>query len=32
MTEWKQAIPVEGPFLAIRVTVFECFVTIDMVV
>jgi hypothetical protein len=32
MTEGKQAIPGEGPFLAVRVTAFECFIVIDMVV
>lgn len=32
MTERKQAIPGEGPFRAVRVTTFECFVIIDMVV
>jgi hypothetical protein len=32
MTEGKQAIPGEGPFLAVRVTAFECFVIIYMVV
>jgi hypothetical protein len=32
MTEGQQAIPGEGPFLAFRVTAFECFVVIDIVV
>ena len=32
MTECKQAISDEGPFLAIRMSAFECFVVIDMVV
>jgi hypothetical protein len=32
MTEGKLAIPGEGPFLAGRVTAFECFVIIDMVI
>jgi hypothetical protein len=32
MTKRKQAIPGEGPFLAVRVTAFECFIVIDMVV
>ena len=32
MTEGKQAVPGEDPLLAVRVTAFECFVVIDMVV
>jgi hypothetical protein len=32
MTKRKQAIPGEGPFLAVRVTAFECLAVIDMVV
>ena len=32
MSEGKQAVPSEGPFLAVRVTAFECFADIDMVV
>jgi hypothetical protein len=32
MTEGKQAISGEGPFLAVRVTAFECFAFIYMVV
>jgi hypothetical protein len=32
MTEGQKAIPVEGPFPAVRVTAFECFVIIDVVV
>jgi len=31
MTEWKQAVSGEGPFLAVRVTAFELVVIIDMV-
>jgi len=32
MTEGKQPISGEGPFLAVRVTAFKPFVVIDMVV
>jgi hypothetical protein len=32
MTEGKQAVPGEGPLLALRVRAFECFFGIDMVV
>jgi hypothetical protein len=32
MTQGKQAIPGEGLFRAVRVTAFECFIVIDMVV
>ena len=32
MTEGKQAISGEGPFRAVCMTAFECFVIIDMVV
>jgi|GEM_PF-3411686 len=32
MSKRKQAIPGEGPLLAVRVTAFECFADIDMVV
>lgn len=32
MSEGKQAVPGEGPFLAVGVTAFECFADIDMVV
>jgi hypothetical protein len=32
MSEGKQAVPRESPFLAARVTAFECFADIDMVV
>jgi hypothetical protein len=32
MTEGKQPLPGEGPFQAVRVTAFEYFVVIDMVV
>lgn len=32
MTEGKQPVPGEGPFLTVGVAVFECFVIIDMVV
>jgi hypothetical protein len=32
MSEGKQTVPGEGPFLAVRVTAFECFADIDMVV
>jgi len=31
MTEGEQAIPAEGPLLAVRVTAFECFIVIDIV-
>ena len=32
MTKRKQPIPGEGPVLAVRVTAFECFAVIDMVI
>jgi hypothetical protein len=32
MTERQQPILAEGPFLAVRVTAFECFAVIDMVI
>jgi hypothetical protein len=32
MIEEKQAIPGEGPFLVVRVTAFECFIVVDMVI
>jgi len=32
MTERRQPIPGEGTILALRVTAFECFAVIDMVI
>ena len=32
MTKGEQPVPGEGPLLAVRVTAFECFAVIDMVI